>query len=122
MELVQGLQRCHAPDCDAVPTTSTGSWTLVNVTRWHCPAHVHLADPGDMDDLGSGVRYSENGVLVPHDPAADARHDAETESRRAQQQAQQADRDRDAAAYAEHRAAQAEQLRAELPEHLRSIV
>ena len=55
VELVQGLQRCPAPDCDAVPTTSTGSW-LVNVTRWHCPAHVHLAAPGDMDDLGCGVR------------------------------------------------------------------
>jgi hypothetical protein len=122
VELVQGLQRCHAPDCDAVPTTPAGSWALVNVARWHCPAHAHLAGPGDMTDAGCGVRYSEHGVLVPDEPGADARAASEAESRRAQQRAQQADRDRDAAAYAEHRAAQAEQLRAELPEHLQSTV
>jgi hypothetical protein len=72
-----------------------------------------------MDDLGSGLRYSENGVLLPDDPAADARAAAEAESRRAQQQARQADRDRDAAAAREHQAARAGQLRRGLPEHLR---
>ncbi len=118
----EGLQSCHADGCSAIPLTESRGWRPVNVTRWHCPAHEHLAGPGDMRDLGSGVRYSERGVLVPHDPAADARAAAEAESRRAQQQARQADRDRDAAAHAEHEQAKREQLRQELPEHLRSTV
>jgi hypothetical protein len=49
-----------------------------------------------------------------------AREHAAAESRRRQREAQQADRERDAAAQVEHERAKREQLRRELPEHLRS--
>jgi hypothetical protein len=118
----EGLQASHADGCSAIPLTESRGWRPVNVRRWFCAGHEHLADPGDMDDLGSGIRYSEGGVLVPYDPGADARAASEAESRNAQLASAAADRQADAAAYAEHRAAQAEQLRAEPPSHLREAV
>jgi hypothetical protein len=98
------LQCCHHDGCSTIPTDENGAWRRVKCRAWYCAEH-RAGHDNDMRDLGFGLRYSENGVLVPDDPATDARAAAEAESRRAQQQARQADRDRDAAAAREHQAA-----------------
>ena len=55
VELVQGLQRCHAPDCDAVPTTSTGScWSTSRDGT--VPPTFTSPRRATWDDLGCGVR------------------------------------------------------------------
>jgi hypothetical protein len=114
------LQACHAPECSDVPLTQTGSWRAVNVRRWFCPQHEHLAEPGDMDDLGSGVKLSESGVLVPSGP--DDSGQAAEESRRRRQQDRQADRAADLAEHEAHEAGKRAQLRAESPEHIRRLL
>ena len=120
VHLDPGLQVCHAADCNAMPLTETGGWRSVRCRRWFCAAHEHLADPGDLDDLGTGVKLSPAGVLVPDIPAEDEREAAADESRRRQQQARHADRAADADA--EHQQARREQLARELPEHLRNAI
>jgi hypothetical protein len=113
------LQACHRPDCDAIPTTPAGAWRPVNVRRWHCPDHEHLAEPGDMTDQGSGLRLSPSGVPVPAGPIDDQREQAAAESNRAQQHARQAERAVEAATHAEHEQAEREAINRELPPHLR---
>jgi hypothetical protein len=110
---------CAVPDCTAVPMRN-GAWYVPNVKRWHCSAHLDRARPGDMEPAGTGLRFGENGVIRPDDPADDEREAAAAESRRSQQQARQADRDRDAAAARARDEARREQYDRELPPHLRS--
>jgi hypothetical protein len=115
------LQSCHGPDGSAVPTTPTGSWRAVNVRRWYCDEHRHLAAPNDMADLGSGIRLSPSGVPIPVS-LDDQREQAAAESHRAQQQARHADRAVEAAVHAEHEQAKRAAFKRELPPHLRELV
>jgi hypothetical protein len=113
---------CAATGCHAAPVRAdTGGFYHPRVRKWWCPAHEHLAEPGDLEPPGSGIKLSPAGVPIPDDPAADERDRVREESRRAQLQAQ-----------AEIRAVEAAQRRAsdqardrahqsELPEHLRRI-
>lgn len=115
------LQACHHEGCPAVPTTPTGSWRAVNVRRWFCPDHEHLAKPGDMIDLGSGIKLSPSGVPIPVG-LDDQRERAAAESHRAQQRARDAGRAVEAAAHAKHEQAKREAFNRELPPHLRELV
>jgi hypothetical protein len=112
-----GLQACHSPTgCSAIPTTASGSWAPVRVRKWYCEEHRRFAAPGDMTDLGAALRMTESGTFT--DITVDGEHEAE-ESRRRRQQAQRADRE---AALVEHEALERgrrDQLRAELPDHLK---
>jgi len=116
------VQRCAIADCVNMPTNGLGAIVEIDAQRWHCPAHEHLAEPGDMEPHGSGLRYSENGVLVPIDPADDRREAEARESERRQREARYADRATDAAAHAEYQQAKRERLIAESPEHLRQLI
>jgi hypothetical protein len=119
VNVANGLQQCHHDGCSTIPTDEYGAWCRVNCRAWYCPEH-RAGHDDDMRDLGFGLRYSENGVLVPDDPAADARAAAEAESRRRQQEARQADRRPEAEAHRQHQQALREQLAHELRPHLRS--
>jgi hypothetical protein len=113
----QGLQACHGPGCSAIPTTETGSWRAVRTRRWFCERHRHLATAADLVDRGSGVRLTESGVLVPDAP--DDSEQATAESRRRRQQGQRADREKDLAEHEALERGRRDQLRAELPDHLK---
>jgi hypothetical protein len=113
------IPTCPAEGCTQSPCRPGGGLLNPSVVRWWCPAHEHLAEPGDMDERGSGIVLSPSGVPVPYDPAADAAEQAREASRRAQLQTE-----------AEIRAVEAAELRAsneardaahrrELPEHMR---
>jgi hypothetical protein len=115
------MQACHHKGCPAVPTTPVGAWRPVNVRRWWCPDHEHLAEPGDMVDQGSGIRLSPSGVPVPVG-LDDQREQAAAESHRAQQQARHADRAVEAATHAQHEQAKRAAIKRELPPHLRELV
>ena len=72
-----------------------------------------------MDDLGIGLRRSESGALIPYVRGEAERDATAAESRRRQRRDKDADRAVDAVAYAEHERAKREQLRRELPDHLK---
>jgi hypothetical protein len=116
------LQRCAISDCTNVPTNGIGVPVEIDVRRWHCPAHEHLAGPGDLEPHGSGLRYPESGAIVPIDPGDDAREQARAESERRQREPRAADSAVEAAAADEHRRARDEALQRELPDHLRGLV
>jgi hypothetical protein len=116
------LQRCAVADCATIPTNGLGIPTTLDIRRWHCPAHEHLALPGDMQPHGSGLRITEGGALVPVDADSEQRDAVAVESRQRQREAADADRAVEAAAAAEHRRALDEALDAELPTHLRGAV
>jgi hypothetical protein len=84
------LQRC--PHCDAYPLTEVGSLAETRVRRWHCPQHVHLAQPGDMDDRPSPWKVTDCGTIVEVDAAEVERQAAAAESRRLELEAQAAQR------------------------------
>jgi hypothetical protein len=104
----RSLQCCHSKGCDSFPTTDNGAWRPVNVRAWYCDKHRHQAGPGDMDDLGSGIKLSPSGVPVPVDPGDAERERVAAESHRAQLEASFADRAAEASANAEHQAAKRE--------------
>lgn len=110
-----GWQLCGEPTCNAVPLNELGAPTAVDVRRWWCAEHRHLARPGDMEPHGPGVRISESGALVPVDEAEEARDAAKAESRQAVLAARLADCEADAAAVRLHREARAEETRRLLP-------
>jgi hypothetical protein len=115
----QGLQTCHADGCSAIPLTECRGWRVVNCRRWFCDAHADQAQPGDLDDLGSGLRYSENGVIVDARPEQTLREQAAIESHRAQQASKEADRAADAVKAEALKRGRSAQVRAELPDHLK---
>jgi hypothetical protein len=110
-----GWQLCHEPSCSAIPINSLGVPIASSVVRWWCPAHEHLAAPGDLEPHGSGVRLSESGALVPVDEGDEARDAAAAESRRAQLADRAAEREVEAAEAAEHRRLREDAFRGELP-------
>ena len=59
------LQGCPARGCNARPMTPEGGWREVEINRWWCPSHRHLAGPDDFQPhespyLGIGL----NGQLI----------------------------------------------------------
>jgi hypothetical protein len=115
-----GFPTCPAEDCDAVPIRpGVGVFYTPNVRRWWCPAHEHLAEPGDLEPRGSGIVYSPAGVPIPYDPAADAADREREQSRRAQLQTEAEIRAVEAAEAHASKQARDEAARSELPPHLR---
>jgi hypothetical protein len=109
---------CAAEECNAAPMR-LGIFYNPDVKRWHCPAHEHLAEPGDLEPRGSGLTYSPSGSIIEVDPADDERDRQREESRAAQLEAQTADRAVEAAELRASKQASDEAHRSELPEHLR---
>jgi hypothetical protein len=116
------VQRCAIADCTNMPTNGLGAIVEVDARRWHCSVHEHLAGPEDMQPHGSGLRYTEGGVMVPIDPADDARERARMESEAADREARYEERTVDVAARADREAGKREQLARELPDHLKETV
>jgi hypothetical protein len=109
---------CPAKGCGVSPTRHGIFWSP-DCRKWWCPAHEHLAEPGDLEPRGSGIKLSPVGVPVDDDPAVDARDRAREASRRAQLEAQADDRAVEAAeARASKEAADAAHRR-ELPAYFR---
>ena len=61
---ISAWQMCGGPTCNAVPLNEVGAPVAVDVRRWWCSEHAHLAAPGDMQPPGPGLRISESGALV----------------------------------------------------------
>jgi hypothetical protein len=101
---------------------SLGAAVPVDVKRWWCPAHRHLAAPGDMEPRPSRIQM-RGLALVEVDPAEALRDAAEAESRRHQHEDRLAGRQAEAEAEAsrEHERARHEQYIRELPPHLRPL-
>jgi HK97 family phage prohead protease len=63
------LQRCA--ECGAYPTTPEGAWVKVEVNRWWCDRHKHLAQPDDLQPyeppyVGFTIkRWQESGKRLP---------------------------------------------------------
>ena len=104
-------QVCAEPTCKAVPVDSTGLQVPVDVRRWWCSNHIHLASEDDMSPRPPALRMSASGtglVDVAEEEAEQAREQARAESRRRQREAQQAERAVEAAERAEFEKALAE--------------
>ena len=115
-----GFPECAAAECTAAPMRN-GVFYTPNVKRWHCPAHEHLAEPGDLEPRGSGLMLSPSGTVIEFDPAEVERTRQREVSRRAQLAAQAADRAAEVAeARASKRASDAAH-RQELPAHFRGM-
>lgn len=113
-----GFPECAVDGCNAAPTR-LGGFYVPDVRRWHCEAHEHLAQPGDLEPRGSGIKLSPSGVPVPDDPAADAADRDREASRRAQLQAEAEIRAVDGAELAASNRLRDAAQRAELPAHQR---
>jgi hypothetical protein len=110
----------HSPwqtcaECGVLPVNEIGVPIPVNVRRWWCEGHRHLAAVGDMEPRSSGIRISESGALVPTDEGEVARAAAEADSRRRRLEAEAASREVEAGERREHQLAIADQIAAELP-------
>jgi hypothetical protein len=108
-------QGCHATDCHALPIHEAGGLRPVNVVRWFCPEHVHLAAPGDISERPAPWRLSPSGAIVEDNAAADAAQAAAEESRRAQAEAEANSRAAEAEDLRAHERAKHEQLVRETP-------
>ena len=108
-------QLCHADGCNVQPMNSLGAPMMVSARRWFCDQHRHLAQPGDMEPPGPGVRISESGALVPIDEHEKAREAAKAESRRVELEARLAESEAGADAVREYRRAREEEVRRLLP-------
>ena len=106
---------CGESSCDEVPLNELGAPVAVNVRRWWCEQHRHLAQPGDMQPPGPGVRISESGALVPVDEHDEERDAAKLASRRVELEARLAESAADAAAGRRHREAREAEVRRLLP-------
>lgn len=113
------LTMCRAPGCTNVPIAEGGVLSTPRVKRWFCPAHIDQAEPGDMQPRGFGVRYSENGVIVPDDPVDRHREQVAAESRRHEVAARDEQATVEAEAMRRHQQAIREQTHREIPESLR---
>lgn len=49
------LKACHAPNCGAWPTGPAGNLIEVEVERWFCPQHRHLAQEGDIGEARAAI-------------------------------------------------------------------
>jgi hypothetical protein len=103
---------CAADGCLEVPLSpQTGTPIPTRAKKWHCPAHEHLAEPGDMDDWSLRIRYSASGAIEYVDEVETERkralHEEErararSEQRRQERQAEAEDRKSSEAAMVEH--------------------
>jgi hypothetical protein len=46
---------CHEPTCNALPLNELGAPITVDVRKWWCARHRHLAVEGDRRELPPGV-------------------------------------------------------------------
>lgn len=107
-------QFCGEPSCNQMPVSASGAPVPVDVRRWWCETHRHLAAAGDMSPPGSGIRLSPSGALVPVDEAEEARASVAAESRRRLHEERVASRQVEAAEAAEGERLRAEAFRREL--------
>lgn len=110
---------CAKPDCVNMATRN-GVVYQPAVRRWWCPDHEHLAKPGDMEPRGSGLRFGENGVIVPIDLDDDEREQDRADHEAKQRAERHRERQAEAEAYRAWTAARDAGHDAELPPHLRS--
>jgi len=106
-------QVCPADGCGEIPINELGAPIPVDVKRWWCPTHLHLASEGDMAPRPSRLRIMPGGAIVEVDEAPEAREAAAAASRSAQFEAQQADRRLEAEQRAAAQRALDEQFEAE---------
>ena len=83
---------CSERSCNAIPTNGAGLPIPVDVVRWWCSEHVHLAAEGDMQPRPSPLRYGPSGAFIEVDEAEELRAAAKARSRQAQREAEHADR------------------------------
>jgi hypothetical protein len=103
---VQAL--CGDPGCrNFEPGELPGSIKWVNVRRWWCGQHRHLAADGDLEPWRSTLRYGPTGAIESgaEIEAEGARQRAAAESRRKRYEQRQAERREDAARLAKYEAA-----------------
>ncbi|MGH2964306.1 MAG: hypothetical protein ACRDMH_02850 [Solirubrobacterales bacterium] len=57
----KAIQQCHAEGCENVSTSREGALRPVADRRWFCPAHEHLAAPGDDEPIPEGIPIDRFG-------------------------------------------------------------
>ena len=79
--------------CGTYPMGPSG-WERVSVERWHCPAHEHLAKPGDMEEheFPYTGRFTPGGAPIPS-PKEKARLEAWYQERQAKEKRERQRRD-----------------------------
>jgi hypothetical protein len=60
-EYGRAILECAAEDCSEVARDPSGFPTLSNATRFWCPKHRHLAEPGDDEPFRDWVRLDAAG-------------------------------------------------------------
>jgi hypothetical protein len=111
---VQAL--CTDPSClNLKPGELPGSIAWVNVRRWWCDQHRHLAAEGDLEPWRPRARYSRTGSIeFPDEVEAEAeRARVEAETRRRQRRQREAERAAEAAALERSEQARREAFRRE---------
>jgi hypothetical protein len=111
---VQAL--CGDPTCrNFKPGEFPGSIAWVDVKRWWCDQHRHLAADGDLEPWRPRIRYSRIGSIeFPDEQEAEAeRQRVAAESRRRQREVREAQRREEGARLAELEAARDARFRAE---------
>ena len=109
------LHSCSAAKCRAIPQTEAGAWREVNVRRWWCEQHRHLAGEDDMRPVPLPWKLSPSGSLIPNDEADEASEAARVESRRAELAARDDESAAEAATMAATEQAMADRIRRETP-------
>ena len=117
---VPPMPRCAVGDCPNVPTRF-GAFYDPGVRRWWCPEHEHLAQPGDLEPHGSGLRLSPSGVPIPVDADEEAAEREREETHRGRLAAQAEIRAVEAAQARASKQAADEAARSTLPPHLRGV-
>ena len=106
-------QMCGEPSCNVAPLNNLGAPIAVDVRRWWCERHRDLAQPGDLEPRGSGVRMAPSGALIIEE-GEEARAAAEAESRRVLHEDRRAERQVEAVEQAEGERLRAAAFRREL--------
>jgi hypothetical protein len=107
---------CGHPGCrNFEPGELPGSIAWVDVKRWWCDQHRHLAADGDLEPWRPRARYSRTGTIeFPDEIEAEAeRQRVAAESRQRQRAQREAERAEDARALAKYEAGAAARFRRE---------
>jgi hypothetical protein len=82
----RSIQQC--PECGAVSSGPSGIPEPAAAARWHCPAHEHLARPGDLEPPEDLEPRIDMRTMTPASTRAELERIQREDERRAEEQAE----------------------------------